>query len=198
MTVVRWDHASSIISAKCWDVSGHCSVGSQTDVIFKDFAVGKGRDRSDVSAAFICSLHSSDNRLPPAINIWASLCVVLIYPEQHIMLFWSWLSPWRSAGAPLPWPLLPFARPDLVLCSPHGTAAHIYHDLLAICHVNPQFTACLTPDICGLHHIPQNRTRLLLNLLCYARGSQKQLGQMHPNTDFQKLLQVQLRATPKI
>ena len=57
--------------------------------------------------------------------------------------------------------------------------------------------------LCGPHHKPQNRTYFTTDSLraqpaVLCQGSQKQAGQMHPNADFQKLLQVQLRATLKI
>lgn len=91
----------SKISSKCWDVSQHCSVGSQKDYILKDPAVRKGRHRRDVKNrvlhSFLCMQLCQEAILR---NSRALLCIISNYPYlQHTLLFWSWFSLQSSADA---------------------------------------------------------------------------------------------------
>lgn len=131
MTVDMQGCANVIISAKCWDISGHCSVSSQRDIIFKDLAVEKGRDGSDAKNV-VCCIHLFHGQLrqqPSPSNPHLGLSMRCLHSSSAhltilVLTFSIKLCRWPSIL------ILPLARQDLVLGSPHSSSRHIYHDLL--------------------------------------------------------------------
>lgn len=196
----------SKISSKCWDVSQHCSVGSQKDDIFKDPAVRKGRHRSDVKnrllRSFLCmqlwqEAIPNNSHLGLAVQHFqlsltpAHLVIlVLFFIFYKVLLLPPLLTSFISCqtgprpGLPtrfflthLSWPAVQSATLILNL---HLVSLQTYRALI----MNTQ-THTLQADL--LH---------AQSMLCQA--SQKQREQRHPNTDFQKFFQVHLRVTPKL
>lgn len=177
-----WVHANCIILAKCWDVSGHCSVGSQTDVIFKDPAVRKGRDRSDVKNS--CLLHSL-----PCMQLWQQATpedsdLGLAMYHFHLSLTTAHLVILVLAFSIKIWSRSPILT-SFTSCqigSGPGLSTRLFQTHLswsavqsAMLILSLQLVSLLTyRALCGPHHKPQNRThftaRCTLNLLCYARG----------------------------
>lgn len=99
---------------------------------------------------FVCS---SDKRLSFIIHIWALLCIISNYPYlQHTLLFWSWFF-YKILLMP-PYLDLLYLLPDKASSwAPHRVLPDTFvMACCAICHVNPQFTPCLMPDLQSPHH----------------------------------------------
>lgn len=192
-------------SSTCWDVSQHCSVGSQKDDIFKDPAVRKGRHRSDVKNRVLhsfLSLQLWKEAIPN--NSHLGLAVhhfqLSLTPAHLVILVLVFFT--KFCWCPLYLDLLYLLPAWASSWAPHRVLPDTFvMTRCAICHVNPQFTPCLMADLQSPHHKYPTPYTSSWHAECsayYVRPPKNQREQRHLNTDFQKLFQVHLRVSPHI